>query len=518
MFEQSRNYQEIKIAATKWQLHSRVRSDAMAAVPLTAADITLNFNHNHCAPEILSQLLALANELQLAPAIAKQFQAEVVNHSERRPALHTALRDFKVSPIMVNNENIVPKIEATYQKMTALVHAIHNSDWCGATGSAIRDIVNIGIGGSDLGPRLLYEALAPYRHPQINCHFVANIDPAEIEEVLKGLDPARTLFIVTSKSFTTQETLQNALIAKNWLMQNLGNVDVLQQHMLAVTAAPEKALQLGLPRTNVFPMWDWIGGRFSVLSAVGLSVAISLGMANFEAVRRGAYQMDCHFREAPFAENIPVILALLDVWYATFLSVPTRLILPYSHALRSLPRYLQQLHMESLGKSVTQTGEVVQYPTGPIIWGDVATPSQHSFHQLLYQGTQRVPIDIIVPQHSHYDATCYRHLLANAEAQMQALWYGQALSTIEAELLEQGLQADEAQRLARYQFIPNQQPFNQLTLPQVTPATLGALLAMYEHKVFAQATLLQINAFDQWGVELGKKLACGKASRTSEVV
>lgn len=474
---------------------------------LEAAGLLLDFSKNRITHETLSLLENLAETAHLTQQIEQLFSGQLLNHTENRAALHTALRQTDDTPVYVQGENIIPLVRASQQKMTAIVEAITSGAWHGFSGLAITDVVNIGIGGSDLGPAMATLALAPFAVDSIRCHFVSNIDGSQLHETLKNLNPATTLFIVSSKSFTTTETLCNASSAKNWLMNAAGNQSALSQHFLAVTAKPECAINFGIPTKNILPLWDWVGGRYSLWSAVGLPIAFTIGMKNFNALLAGAYAMDLHFRSAPLTKNMPVILALLSIWYTNFFDARTQAILPYDHHLRLLPAYLQQAHMESHGKLIHHDGSSVQHLTGPVIWGGVGTNGQHAFHQLLHQGTQLVPVDFIVAANNHHDLIEHHELLfANCLSQSQALMVGRNIEQVTKELIATGLSANDAAALAPHKVIPGNRPSNTILLSQLTPHSLGALIALYEHKIFAQGVIWQINNFDQWGVELGKAL------------
>jgi glucose-6-phosphate isomerase len=390
--------------------------------------------------------------------------------------------------------------------MAALVRALHAGEWRGATGKSITDVVNIGIGGSDLGPRMVTDALYEY-HAGPRCHFIANIDRAELDRTLAGLLPETTLFIIASKSFTTLETLRNAESARAWLSGIIAKETDLARHFIAISANVDRAVAFGIDADNVFPLWDWVGGRYSLWSAIGLSIALAVGMDHFNDLRRGAFDMDQHFRTAPVTENLPVLLGLLGVWYGNYWQAGSHAVLPYAQALRLFPDFLQQLAMESNGKSVRLDNSAVDYATSPVVWGSVESNGQHSFHQLLHQGTQLIPVDFIATLHGGADDTHHPWLLANCLAQARALMTGKSYEVAREELIAQGAAEKEADTLARHKQMPGNRSSNIILLERVSPAQLGALIALYEHRTYVQSLLWQINAFDQWGVELGKALS-----------
>lgn len=475
-----------------------------AAYCLEACGIVHDHSRELLSDEARAAMLALAAAQQLPAAIAAMFAGEAINSSEARPALHVALR----SPHQETPEEIL--VHQTLARMQSFVTAVQEGRWRGFRGDAIRDVVNIGIGGSDLGPAMVYEALRPYRLPELRCHFVSNADPLHLEQTLAGLDPARTLFIVASKSFNTLETSLNAESARAWLYAQGASHADLARHFVAVSANVDKAAAFGIDPDNIFPLWDWVGGRYSLWSAIGLPLALGLGMGRFQALLAGAHAMDEHFRTAPLASNLPLLMALLDLWYSNFWGAQTKVVLPYAQNLQLLPAFLQQLDMESLGKRVDRDGRPLDCASGSILWGSAGTNGQHSFHQLLHQGTHLIPADFILIARSHSgNDPHHQHLLANGLAQSQALLQGMDLQQAEAELLARGLAPEAARALAPHKVIPGSRPSSTLLLEALTPSSLGSLVALYEHKVYAHASLLGINAFDQWGVELGKVLGQG---------
>ncbi|HTQ99985.1 MAG TPA: glucose-6-phosphate isomerase [Candidatus Acidoferrum sp.] len=471
---------------------------------LEAAGLTLDYSKNLLTDAIKSVLLHLALRADMPGRIAALFRGEHVNNTEDRPALHMLLR----SPAKATARE--QEVHATLDRMERFVTAVHDGSWRGHGNQVIRNIVNIGIGGSDLGPAMTYAALTPYHAGNLHCHFVSNVDPLHLEQTLNALSAESTLFVIASKTFTTLETMQNAEAARRWVLQSGVPQSALQKHFVAVSANVEKAAAFGIARDNIFPMWDWVGGRYSLWSAIGLPVALGVGMPDFRALLHGAHLMDEHFRSAELAHNMPVLLALLTHWYYHGHGAHSHAVLPYAQNLHLFPAFLQQLDMESLGKSVDQHGQTLGCDSGGILWGSAGTNGQHSFHQLLHQGTRLIPADFIAAIESHSsNREAHLHLLANCFAQSQALMAGKSVAAAKAELLQQGKTEQEAAWLAPFKVCPGNRPSNTLLMRKLTPATLGALVALYEHKVFAQSVLLDMNAFDQWGVELGKILSTG---------
>jgi glucose-6-phosphate isomerase len=464
-----------------------------------AAGLTADISRTHIDSNILQQLMELAEHANLNKKIQRLFAGENVNFTEDRPALHMALRGH-YGPESLQND-----VQKCRQRIHQISREIHTGRWLGYSQLPITDIVNIGIGGSDLGPRMVAAALSPYHHPQLKVHFVANIDPSDILQTLKPLNPATTLFIIVSKSWTTLETLANARIAHSWLTDAGAHGETLSKHFIAVSASPERCQAFGIPVENILPMWDWVGGRFSLWSAVGLSIALATSAEIFEQLLAGANAMDQHFASAPLPQNLPVLVALLEIWYVNFWDCSSTVILPYHHHLRYFPNFLQQLAMESNGKQVDTHGNTLQYHTGPIVWGAAGTNGQHSFHQLLHQGTRMIPVDFIVPLSGHTQQTeQHRQLVANCLAQAEVLMEGQSKESIERTLLERGLEPTKARLLAQHKAIAGNKPSTIISMAKLTPSTLGALIALYEHKIFSASVIWDINAFDQWGVELGK--------------
>ena len=474
---------------------------------ISAAGLNLDFSKNRITSDTLCLLAELAEERQLADKIQAMFAGELVNQSEKRPALHTALRNFSSRPVIADGEDVMPEVRSTLKRIEEFCWRIRRHQWRGYSNKPFTDVVSIGIGGSFLGPKLASAALKPYWDSSLNIHYLSNIDGSNITEILHQLNPATTLFIVQSKSFGTQETLKNALACRHWFLDNGGSEADLARHFAAVSANVEKAVEFGIAEENIFPMWDWVGGRYSLWSAIGLPLALAIGADNFRDMLQGAFLMDEHFRTAPLVKNMPVVMALLGVWYINFFGMSSHAILPYDHYLRSLPTHLQQLDMESNGKSVTQQGVAVDYQTGPIIWGGVGTNGQHAFHQLLHQGTHFAPCDFILPMQSHNPIDNFHAMLAsNCLSQSQALLQGKSEQEAFDELIAGGMDEAQASVLAKQKAIPGNRPSNTLYFPRTTPKTLGALIALYEHKVAAQGMIWDVNSFDQWGVELGKQL------------
>jgi len=474
---------------------------------IEAAGLTLDYSKNRVTSETMDLLTQLAKKRDLPTQIKALFEGELVNRSEGRPALHTALRNFSDRPIFVDGIDVMPEVRDTMNRMEEFCWKVRRKHWRGYSNKPFTDVVSIGIGGSFLGPKLASSALKPYNDNQINVHYLANIDGSHITEILKHLNPESTLFIVQSKSFGTQETLKNALACRQWFLSNGGTVDDLPKHFAAVSANVEKAVEFGIAKENIFPMWDWVGGRYSLWSAIGLPLALAIGIDNFREMLRGAHDMDEHFRTAPMEQNMPVIMASLGIWYVNFFGINSQAILPYDHYLRGLPAHLQQLDMESNGKSIGIDGRKVDYHTGPIIWGGVGSNGQHAYHQLLHQGSHFSPSDFIVPMRSHNPIDNFHAMLvSNALSQSQALLTGKTEQQAIDECLAAGMSEGESIVLAAQKVIPGNRPSNTLYFPKSTPHSVGALIALYEHKVAAQGMIWGVNSFDQWGVELGKDM------------
>ncbi|MCK7545566.1 glucose-6-phosphate isomerase [Marinobacter bryozoorum] len=474
---------------------------------LTAAGLQLDYSKNRIDRTTPELLAALATACRLPEAREAMFTGEAINNTEHRPALHTALRAAPDQDIRVDGTNIVPEIQATLDRMESFVGQVHRGERTGYRGDRMTDVVSIGIGGSYLGPRMMTEALTPYTRDGIRCHYVANIDGTDISEVLASVRPESTLFLVQSKSFGTQETLENSQLARQWLLDAGATEADLARHFVAVTANADAAHRFGIAEEAVFPMWDWVGGRYSLWSAIGLPIALTLGMDNFRRILTGARAMDEHFREAPLPENMPVVMAMLGIWYVNFWHADTHAVLTYDEYLKELPAHLQQLDMESNGKRVDREGHAVDYATGPVIWGGVGANGQHAYHQLLHQGTVLSPADFIIPLKSHNPvASHHATLFANCLSQSQALMQGKTEAEARKELEAQGLTAEEVDKLAPHKVIPGNKPSNTLVFDKATPEVMGALVALYEHRTFVQGVIWNLNSFDQWGVELGKQL------------
>jgi glucose-6-phosphate isomerase len=471
-------------------------------------DILVDYSKNIIDEKTVRLLLELAEELKVRDAIEKMFSGEKINETENRAVLHAALRNRTNNPVFVDSKDIMPEINAVLNKIKAFSERVIKGAWKGYTGKPIKDIVNIGIGGSDLGPVMVTEALKPYHKPDINVHFVSNIDGTHIVETLKNVSPENTLFMIASKTFTTQETMTNAHTARNWFLKSAGNDAFVKNHFIAISTNEEEVRRFGIDPENMFVFWDWVGGRYSLWSAIGLSIACTIGFESFLALLEGAHAMDRHFRETPLEKNIPVILALIGIWYNNFFGSETEALLPYDQYMHRFPAYFQQGNMESNGKYVDRNGHEVGYQTGPVIWGEPGTNGQHAFYQLIHQGTKLIPCDFIVPAISH-NPTGKHHaiLLSNFFAQTEALMKGKTMEEVVEELKSAGKSQKEIERLAPFKVFKGNKPTNSIMCKKLNPRTLGSLIAMYEHKIFVQGVIWNIFSFDQWGVELGKQLA-----------
>ena len=470
--------------------------------------ILVDFSKNKINQETLKLLRQLAKESALDEAINAMFTGEKINRTENRAVLHTALRNRSNTPVYVDGKDVMPEVNAVLAKMSAFCNRVISGEWKGYTGKAITDVVNIGIGGSDLGPYMVTEALRPYKN-HLNMHFVSNVDGTHIAETLKKVNPETTLFLVASKTFTTQETMTNANSARDWLLAAAKDNSAVAKHFAALSTNGKAVAEFGIDTNNMFEFWDWVGGRYSLWSAIGLSIALSIGFDNFEALLSGAHEMDRHFRTAPLEKNIPATLALVGLWNTNFLGAQTEAILPYDQYLHRFAAYFQQGNMESNGKYVDRNGDVIRdYQTGPIIWGEPGTNGQHAFYQLIHQGTMLIPCDFIAPAQSHNplgDHHC--KLLSNFFAQTEALAFGKTKEEVEAEFVKAGKSLDEVKDIVPFKVFTGNKPTNSILVQKMTPFVLGALIAMYEHKIFAQGVIFNIFSFDQWGVELGKQLA-----------
>jgi glucose-6-phosphate isomerase len=488
------------------------QGDRAREFSLEAAGIFLDYSRNPVSPQTMSLLAEAASDAGVPQQIQAMFEGRKINVSEKRAVLHVALRNRSNRPIMVEGQDVMPQVNSVLAQMRAFCDAVHGGTVCGVTGRPFTDVINIGIGGSDLGPLTATRALEPFRIKNLHVHFVSNIDGAHLGETLQELDPETTLFIVSSKTFTTQETLTNAQSARNWLLAQLGAAhdarSAIGAHFAAVSTNQEATAGFGISPDRVFSFWDWVGGRYSLWSAIGLPIALAVGFSRFEELLEGAHAMDEHFRSAPLLQNMPAVLALVGLWHRDFLGAATHAVLPYAQDLAWFPMHLQQLDMESNGKRTDRAGSLVDYQTGPVIWGAPGTNGQHAFFQHLHQGTQVTPCDFIVAANSEWDLPGHHDiLLANCFAQTEALLRGKSSEESMAELLEQGLNSEEAKRLAPQRTFPGNRPSNTIVLRRLDARSLGALIALYEHKVFVQGALWNINSFDQWGVELGKQLA-----------
>ena len=479
---------------------------------LKFADLLLDYSKHRMTDETLPLLMQMAREADIEGWRDRMFAGEKINITENRAALHTALRNRCNTPVLVDGKDVMPEVNAVLSQMRAFSEKVRSGDWKGFTGKRITDIVNIGIGGSDLGPVMVCDALTPYGHLDLTMHFVSNIDGAHLMRTLNKCNPETTLFIVASKTFTTQETMTNAMSARTWFLESAKDVQQVAKHFVALSTNAKAVADFGIDTANMFAFWDWVGGRYSLWSAIGLSIALWVGMDNFEALLNGAHEMDIHFKTAPLEQNMPVILALIGIWYNNFFHVDTHAILPYDQGMARFPAYLQQADMESNGKFICRDGSRVQYKTGPVIWGEAGTNGQHAFYQLIHQGTQIVPADFLMPVHSHYaiGKHGYAHhkiLLANFLAQTQSLMLGKTQHQARVELEKQGLAGDALEKLLPHKVFEGNRPTTSILFDKLTPNTLGKLIALYEHKIFVQGIMWDINSYDQWGVEYGKQIA-----------
>ncbi|WP_233970833.1 glucose-6-phosphate isomerase [Pectobacterium versatile] len=467
----------------------------------------VDFSKNRITAETMEKLHALARETDLSAAIQSMFAGEKINRTEDRAVLHVALRNRSNTPILVDGKDVMPEVNAVLAKMKDFSERVIGGEWKGYTGKTITDVVNIGIGGSDLGPFMVTEALKPYKN-HLNMHFVSNVDGTHIAETLKPLNPETTLFLVASKTFTTQETMTNAHSARDWFLKTAQDDKHVAKHFAALSTNAKAVGEFGIDTDNMFEFWDWVGGRYSLWSAIGLSIILSLGFDNFEKLLSGAHAMDKHFASTPAEKNLPVLLALIGIWYNNFFGAETEAILPYDQYMHRFSAYFQQGNMESNGKSADRNGNPVDYQTGPIIWGEPGTNGQHAFYQLIHQGTKLVPCDFIAPAVSHNPLSDHHSkLLSNFFAQTEALAFGKSRDVVEAEFAAAGKSAKDVEHVAPFKVFEGNRPTNSILLREITPYSLGALIALYEHKIFTQGAILNIFTFDQWGVELGKQLA-----------
>lgn len=506
-FAHHRKLSQLASAVSSLNMQRLFRDEPARATKhlLQVGPLQYDYSKHLINDDIMAALLGLANDAGMASAITDLFAGAQVNNTEQRPALHVALRADLDQPLVVDGQDVMAEVKAARVKMSDFVARVHRAEFAGHTGKALTQIVNIGIGGSFLGPKVVSDALDPYRIKGMEIHYIANIDGANAAQVLAKLNPETTLFVISSKSFTTLETLSNANTCRKWFLATGATEADIKHHFVAVTTATAKATAFGIDADNLFPMWDWVGGRYSLWSTIGLPQALVLGMPIFERLLNGARTMDQHFEQAPLARNMPVIAGMLAVWYHNYLNSEAHAVLAYDESLQDLPNHLQQLDMESIGKGVKKDGSAVDCHTGPVIWGGVGTNGQHAYHQLLHQGTRLIPVDFILPWTSHYEtADHHPWLVANCLAQAQALLAGRSLDEVEAELRAQGRSDVEIAQLAAHKVIPGNRPSSLISFDLLTPEALGALIAFYEHRTYVQSVIWQINAFDQWGVELGK--------------
>lgn len=471
-------------------------------------DILLDYSKNRISKETMTLLMDLAKEQGLSGAIEDMFSGKKINNTENRAVLHTALRNRSNSPVVFEGHDVMPEINAVLNKMKSFCNKVRSGEWKGYSGRSITDVVNIGIGGSDLGPFMVTEALKPYGSESLKVHFVSNVDGTHVSEVLKSLNPETTMFIIASKTFTTQETLTNANSAKSWLLSKAKDDAAVASHFVALSTNAKSVAEFGIDTANMFEFWDWVGGRYSLWSAIGLSVALYIGFEQFEELLQGAHEMDNHFKNEPLEVNIPVILGMLGVWYNNFFEADSHVMLPYDQYMHRFAAYFQQGDMESNGKGVTKGGERVSYSTGPIIWGEPGTNGQHAFYQLIHQGTKLIPCDFLAPVNSHNPIGDHHDILmSNFFAQTEALMKGKTKEEVKKELEAAGMTATEINDLLPHKVFEGNRPSNSILFNKLTPKVLGSLLAMYEHKIYVQSVIWDVNAFDQWGVELGKQLA-----------
>ena len=479
---------------------------------LSHEDLLLDYSKHRITSETLTLLFQMAREAKIENWRDRMFSGEKINITENRAVLHTALRNRSNTPVYVDGNDVMPEVNAVLAQMRSFTEKVRSGSWTGYTGKAITDIVNIGIGGSDLGPVMVCDALKPYASPNLNVHFVSNIDGAHLMRALEKCNPETTLFIVASKTFTTQETMTNATSARTWFLEAAKDNAHVAKHFVALSTNAKAVEAFGIDTNNMFAFWDWVGGRYSLWSAIGLSIALYVGMDHFEDLLAGGHAMDNHFKTAPLEQNMPVIMAMIGVWYNNFFHVDTHAILPYDQGLARFAAYLQQADMESNGKFVCRDGTDVKYKTGPVIWGEAGTNGQHAFYQLIHQGTQTVPADFLMPIHSHYQVGSngdqhHKILLANFLAQTQALMLGKTREEARAELEAQGLSGDALEELLPHKVFQGNRPTTSIMFDKLTPYTLGKLIALYEHKIFVQGIIWAINSYDQWGVEYGKQIA-----------
>ncbi len=497
---------EMKLAHMKELFRSD--PDRFKKYSLSEEELVFDYSKNIITDKTIHLLLQLAEECRLKEAITAMFAGDTINETEQRSVLHVALRNFSAAPMFVAGEDVMPLVRSVLQKMKTFAEAVHDGDHRGYTGKRIKYIVNIGIGGSDLGPLMVTEALKAYQAEDIETFFVSNVDGTHMAETLKKVKPERTLFLVASKTFTTQETMTNAHTARAWFLKKAKDEKQIAKHFVALSTNEKEVVKFGIDKDNMFEFWDWVGGRYSLWSAIGLSIVLSIGYKNFEQLLKGAHQSDQHFKETPFDKNIPVIMALIGIWYTNFFGAQTEAVLPYDQYLHRFAAYFQQGNMESNGKSINRNGEAIEYATGPVIWGEPGTNGQHAFYQLIHQGTLLIPCDFIAPAQSH-NAIGDHHtkLLSNFFAQTEALMNGKNEEEAGKELEKAGLSNEAISKLLPFKVFTGNRPTNSFLLKKITPFSLGQLIALYEHKIFTQGIIWNIFSFDQWGVELGKQLA-----------
>ena len=482
--------------------------DRFAKFSVETSNLFFDYSKNLITEKTIELLLQLADECQLNSGIKTLFEGKQINETEERAVLHTALRNFSLEPVLTDGKDVMPAVRKVLTQMRSFCEQVHTGQWKGFTGKPIRYIVNIGIGGSDLGPYMVTEALRPYWKKNIQTYFVSNVDGTHMVETLKKVKAEETLFLVASKTFTTQETMTNAFTAREWFIQHAKEETHIARHFIALSTNEKEVVAFGIDKKNMFGFWDWVGGRYSLWSAIGLSIALTIGFENFEQLLKGAYESDIHFRNSPFEKNIPVIMALLGIWYIDFFGAQTETILPYDQYLHRFAAYFQQGSMESNGKSIDRNGNKVNYATGSVIWGEPGTNGQHAFYQLIHQGTIMIPCDFIAPAISHNPSGDHHiKLLSNFFAQTEALMNGKSSEDVKEELLKSGKTESFIQKIQPYKVFEGNRPTNSILIKKITPFTLGQLIALYEHKIFVQGCIWNIYSFDQWGVELGKLLA-----------
>ncbi len=482
--------------------------DRFKKYSMCSKDIVFDYSKNIITDKTVQLLFKLANECKLKEAIEAMYNGDTINETEGRSVLHTALRNFSKEPVYADGKDIMPDIKKVLRQVKNFSDKVHDAEWRGYTGKRIKYIVNIGIGGSDLGPLMVTEALKPYTAEGIETFFVSNVDGTHIAETLKKVKPERTLFLIASKTFTTQETMTNAHTARAWFLKKAKDEKFVAKHFVALSTNEKEVVKFGIDKANMFRFWDWVGGRYSLWSAIGLSISLTIGYKNFEELLKGAHDTDNHFRKEPFEKNIPVLMALIGLWYTNFFGSQSEAILPYDQYLHRFAAYFQQGNMESNGKSADRNGEAVEYNTGPVIWGEPGTNGQHAFYQLIHQGTPLIPCDFIAPAQSHNPISDHHpKLLSNFFAQTEALMNGKTEEEAEMELEKAGLTKEQITKLLPFKIFSGNRPTNSFLIKKITPHTLGQLIAMYEHKIFTQGIIWNVFSFDQWGVELGKQLA-----------